>query len=331
MMLVRIIKSWSKPDLLQHSPGGRGIWNGIQFTLDPVPECDYVIVLNHLQEPVTVNVPPGKVWCLVQEPPVPLYRWLQLGFASFDRVYTQDPALGGGKYIHSHGSLPWHVDRTYDWLKASPIPQKTKPLSWVTSNARNKPGHALRMGFLDTVRAAVPFDLFGRGFRPVADKWDALADYRYSIAFENYSGRDYFTEKITDCFLAGAMPLYYGATNLEAYFPPESFIRIDPTDPATPRRIQEIISSDLAEKNRVAILEARRRVLEEHQIFPRISSLILLDQERRESGPPWPRILPSNPSLSGQYLEASAGRRLWINLKVRLRLLKSQENTKRKP
>ena len=31
----------------------------------------------------------------------------------------------------------------------------------------------------------MPFDLFGRGFHPIADKWDGIAPYRYSIAFEN--------------------------------------------------------------------------------------------------------------------------------------------------
>jgi hypothetical protein len=32
------------------------------------------------------------------------------------------------------------------------------------------------------------FDLYGRGFCSIEDKWDGLAPYRYSLAIENFSG-----------------------------------------------------------------------------------------------------------------------------------------------
>ena len=324
MTLVRIVKSWTKPDLLRQTPGGTGTWGDIRFTLDPVERCDYLIALNHLPEDLSIEVPPANVWCFIQEPPVPSYRWLRRGFSSFARVYTPDAALAGSRYIHRHGSLPWHVDRSYDQLHTAPFPEKTKGLSWITSDARNKPGHTLRMDFLDRLRAGVSFDLFGRGFQPIDDKWDGLAPYRYAIAFENHSGPDYWTEKIADCFLAGAMPFYYGATNIADYFPRESYIPIDPRDPATPRRIAEIVASDLAEKNRDAIAEARRRVLEEHQFFPRVAALI--SESRRQSPEPALRRLqlPGNPNLTGYYLAASPLRRLWLDFKFRLHELRSR-------
>jgi len=67
-MLVRIIKNWSDPDLMRQTSGVSGCWEGIRFTCDPVEECDAVIVLNSVPEPVSVRCPPSNVWALMQEP-----------------------------------------------------------------------------------------------------------------------------------------------------------------------------------------------------------------------------------------------------------------------
>jgi hypothetical protein len=280
MTLVRIVKSWSTPDLLRQTPGGAGVWSDVRFTLDPVERCDYLAILNHVPEPITVEVPRQNIWCFIQEPPLPAYRCFEKGFRHYHRVFTQDRRLRGPKFIQSHGSLPWHVGKSYDELAASSLPPKTKTLAWITSNLGAHRGHRLRLQFLERLRSCgVPFDLFGRGFNPVADKWDGLAPYRYAIAVENHAGPDYWTEKIADCFLAGAMPIYFGATNLTSYFPAGSFVWLDIDDPAAPQRVAEIIASDLAEKNHDALREARRRVLDEHNLFPRLARLIAEDRQ----------------------------------------------------
>jgi hypothetical protein len=165
----------------------------------------------------------------------------------------------------------------------------------------------------------VKFDLFGRGFQPVADKWDGLAPYRYSIAVENHSGPDYWTEKIVDCFLAGTMPIYFGATNIADYFPADSFVWLDIDDPNAPRRVAEIVRSDLAERHREAVAEARRRVLEEHNFFPRFAKLI--DEDRRTApSPAAERItLPRVPDLTEYYHKHTPLQRLWLGVLRRMR------------
>ena len=319
MTLVRIIKSWAKPDLLRQTPGCTGIWNDVHFTLAPVSSCDYLIVLNHTPEAITVDVPPGHIWCFVQEPPIPPYRWLRKGFPHYSRVFTQDPRLNQANIIPSHGSLPWHLDHTYDQLKALARPEKTRDLSWITSNYAQYEGHRRRLAFLSRLQAAhVPFDLFGRGFKPLADKWDGIAPYRYCIAVENHSEPNYWTEKIADCFLAWTMPIYFGATNIAEYFPAESFVWIDIEDPDTPRRVAEIARSDLAEKNRDAIAEARRRVLEEHNLFPRVARLIAEDRTVRAAQR---HInLPQVPDLTSYYMENGPLARIWHGLRRRIAL-----------
>jgi hypothetical protein len=144
-------------------------------------------------------------------------------------------------------------------------------------------GHVLRMAFLERLVRDEPklLDLYGRGdfsgphyHGEVEDKWDGLENYRYSLAIENYSGPNYFSEKLTDALLAWCMPIYWGCTNLGEYLPENSFVRIDIEDKNAPERVREIVNSDLREQNLDAIAEARRRLLDEYQIWPTVESAI---------------------------------------------------------
>lgn len=59
---------------------------------------------------------------------------------------------------------------------------------------------------------------------PVDDKLKTIADYRFSICFENLKYPGYVTEKIIDCFTAGVIPIYLGAPDIEKIIPNETFI-----------------------------------------------------------------------------------------------------------
>src|SRR4051812_16709717 len=312
MTLVRIVKSWTSPDLMRQTPGGRGVWGDCQFTFDPVEHCDYLIALNHVPQEMTVEVARSNIWCVVQEPPDPSFEWISKGISHYGRVFTQDANLRGKRITQTHGSLPWHVNRTYDELRAAPPPAKTRDLSWITSNLAANAGHRRRLAFLARLQAArVNFDLFGRGFQPLPDKWDGLAPYRYALAVENHSAPHYWTEKIMDCFLAGTMPIYFGAPNIADYFPRESFVWLDIGDPDAPQQVAEIIRSDRAEKNREALAEARRRVLEVHQFFPRIAGLIAEDRASGRQQTPERIQLPAMPDLTNYYRSHTPCQRLW--------------------
>jgi hypothetical protein len=283
MTLVRIAKNWTDPDLLRQTPGRRGEWDGIRFTLDPVERCDYLVVLNYVDEEVAVECPPGNAWALIQEPPLRLYQAMHAVTAPFARVYTQTAPSGGETVgttlrLPSQPALPWHVDRDYDALVAMEPPEKTRPVSAIASTLAALPGHRARLRFL--ARLDVPeLDRFGRGIRPLADKWDGLAPYRYSLAIENIVTRNYWSEKLADCFLAWTVPIYAGCPNLEEFFPAESFVRIDVDDPDAPRIVAETVRREPSAAQREAVAEARRRVLVEHQLFP-----FLTGEIRRHDG-----------------------------------------------
>ncbi len=277
--LVRIISDWDCSRLLRQTPGGAGVWNGIRFTTDPVHDCDYLVMLNNRKlEPVTARCDPRRVWAIMQEPYVPgLYDWLIEGHEPYARVYTHFSPLSESKYIASQPAMPWEAGLTYDELTAARIPSKDVGVSWIASNLTFLPGHRIRTVLRQALQApqAPPVDLFGRGIRWIPRKWDALAPYRYSLAIENCPGPDLWTEKIADCFLAWTVPLYYGCTNLEEYFPEESFIRVNAADPASViERIRELLARDEWERRLPALEAARRLVLEKYQLFPFLSNII---------------------------------------------------------
>lgn len=59
----------------------------------------------------------------------------------------------------------------------------------------------------------------------VPDKDETLSHYRFCLCFENQLNRPgYMTEKIFDCLVSGAIPIYLGATNIKDHVPKECFI-----------------------------------------------------------------------------------------------------------
>jgi hypothetical protein len=137
------------------------------------------------------------------------------------------------------------------------------------------------MDFYERIRNSPSLRMFGRGFTPIEDKWDGLAPFKYSISYENFSNSHYWTEKVMDCFLAWTMPVYYGCTELENFFPRESFIRLDPAWKNPQERLSEILSSGLWEKNLAAIAEARRRVLDHYNLFEFAAREISAEEHRQ--------------------------------------------------
>lgn len=302
MTLVRIAKDWDWPDLLRQTPGGKGVWDGIRFTLGDDEECDALVVLNNrMKTDVRARCPEGRVWALMQEPHVWGFTdWMAEGHEAFARVYTNYRPSPDRKYLASHPALPWHVDRGFDELVACAVPAKDRTCSWIAGNPRDLPGHMKRLSLLRVLQSGggLDIDFYGRAVRYIEDKWDGLARYRYSIAVENTTWPDYWTEKIADCFLAWTVPIYHGCPNLEKYFPADSFIRIDIERPReTLEAVRRILREDDWERRRAAVEEARRRVLFEYQLFPHVAKLI-----RAEPSEEGEKVLQTVPAYRRSFL-----------------------------
>jgi Glycosyltransferase family 10 (fucosyltransferase) C-term len=58
----------------------------------------------------------------------------------------------------------------------------------------------------------------------VLHKREAISGFKFALCFENCPFPGYVTEKITDCFLAGCIPVYWGPPDIGDFVPPETYI-----------------------------------------------------------------------------------------------------------
>lgn len=253
---------------LRQSPAGDGVWEDVRFLINSTEPTDYCVVFNFVHAPLKVMCRPGNLWLMMQEPPTDFYKPMHSGSDVFDRILTQDTELSGSRYFWTQPANNWHVARSYAELKEMPPGVKCRDVSAVVSDKAMFPGHRERLAFLQRLKCVLPLDHFGRGFVEIADKWDALAPYRYSFTAENFRDPFYWTEKIADCFLARTMPIYCGCTRITEYFPPESMICFDLEDPHAVDLIREAVAGDAWGRNQDALEHARSLVLERYQLLP---------------------------------------------------------------
>ena len=279
-IVVAILHNWGDFALsLRHlTPNGDGVWGNVSFVpYGAVRNPDFVLVLNSIREwRKILRIAPDRLWFACSEASNEVHTLWRAGQGNDSTVVTtartSKDKIGARKYIQSPPITPsWWVHKSYRQLVNSDVILKSRNLSWITSNFNNLQGHRNRLEFLERLRHEVDFDLFGRGFLPLDDKWEGLAPYRYSIAFENTRAQDYFTEKIMDCFVCNTLPIYFGAPNIGKYFPEKSFITLDPNAPNLFKEIREIASSDLWRERLPYILEAKDLVLNKYNMYARLA------------------------------------------------------------
>ena len=73
-----------------------------------------------------------------------------------------------------------------------------------------------------------------------ASKLETIARYKFTLAFENSCCEDYVTEKFYEPLLAGSVPIYLGAPNVEQFAPGEHCF-IDTANFRDPRHLAEYL------------------------------------------------------------------------------------------
>ena len=277
-------------DYLRRFPNREPIWGNCQFIFDP--DCrkyDWLVVYDDLprnRKSEELACSPENTLLLTGEPSSITYYGKSF-LKQFGHVLTsQEPAaLKHPNAIRRQAGLLWYYGGadergTYDSLAATPPPQKSRLLSTVCSTkAMRHTLHSLRLHFTKQLMAELPeLDVFGHGMGKLDNKADAIDPYRYHLVIENHSCPHHWTEKLADAYLGYALPIYFGCTNLDEYFPPESFIMLDIRDlPKSLKTLRDLLASNEYEKRLPAIIEARRRILEDYATFPQLVRLI---QER---------------------------------------------------
>lgn len=170
------------------------------------------------------------------------------------------------------------------------VPEKTADLSAMSSTkAMAHTVHAQRLAFMLALKERLGDDLqlFGRGLRPVDDKAEAMAPYRYHVAVENHVEPGHFTEKLTDCFVAGCLPFYFGDPAYSAVFPADSVVPIDIRDLEGAIKImRDAIASNQFEQRSAVLADARNITLERFNTLRAVANKVegLYDPNARRGG-----------------------------------------------
>lgn len=278
-------------------PIGRQIpsadFKGVQFLINqPVDSCDAWIVYQSLFRPETTCCPPENVILFTYEPPG-LHHYQEAFLNQFAKVVTCHRTIQHPSAIHHHQAQPWlaglgrdsrnnihrsdRVRFSFDDFAAMSPPAKPKLLSILCSNKAMTEGHRRRLAFVEQLRQALgdTVDIYGYGFQPLPDKWDALAPYKYHIVLENSIVEDYWTEKLADAYLGYCFPIVSGCPNLERYFSQDAYATIDISQPDNAiSTIREILSEDIYAKRKNSIQNARNQVLYKYNLFAEIPKLV---------------------------------------------------------
>lgn len=203
--------------------------------------------------------------CESREISIDIYRTISQNHKRFKNkyagIFTCDESLislDSEFFLYSPpgSNLPWTK------TNETKVYHKTKLCSMISSPKARTYGHLKRLEVANELKNKL--DLFGgahgsprigEGSGPSGDWWrsklPALKDYMFSVVFENAVYDKYYTEKITDCFATGTIPIYWGTKKISEDFNPDGIIFYEDFD-----------FDELSEKLYLSKIEAIRDNLE---------------------------------------------------------------------
>lgn len=142
-----------------------------------------------------------------------------------DRDFCRlDPKI---QYHTAGSNLPWIAEEQYG------LHEKTKLCSMFASNKQMVEGHRIRHTYAERLKDKL--DLFGGACgskrlgngKPHPHKAGGLIPYMFSVTMENCRVPLYYTEKITDCFATGTVPVYWGPREIGEIFDSDGILFLD--------------------------------------------------------------------------------------------------------
>ncbi|MFK7840343.1 MAG: FkbM family methyltransferase [Bdellovibrionales bacterium] len=267
------------------------IWGEQTFTFnDNKNNTDFLVVYDEPHATLKTNIPKERRFLFISEPPS--IKNYTLNFLNqFGVIFTPqqiDQLSKDTKQIIGQLALPWHYGvahsdrfgdhKNYDELVALAPPDKINEISTMISSKSMNDRHRQRIQTTQFLKEKLgsQFHLLGRGFKEIDDKAQGIDPYAFHLICENNDIPNFWTEKLADAYLGYAFPVFSGCANLVDYFPEDSFISVDLTNPEqTLKTIKDLLDDpDFYKKRLNAIKESRQRVLNEYNVFAFIHNFI---------------------------------------------------------
>jgi len=154
----------------------------------------------------------------------------------YNKIFTCDRSLlllnSNFKFVPNGSNYPWI--KKENW--SSFIDDKNKICSMFASPKLATPGHVYRHE-IAKIAISKGYDVYGGAHgskRTVTDpqnpwntKIDGMKSYMFNIVIENSVYDDYYTEKLTDCFASGTIPIYSGTDNIPSIFDKNGIIKLE--------------------------------------------------------------------------------------------------------
>jgi hypothetical protein len=197
-------------------------------------ELAYVVVWNKPGCPTKElykKFPQKKLLLFMWEPPS-VIQYTPEQLSHYKRVYTWDDDLVDNKKF-----FKFYYPELKPMMTNLPAFEEKKLVTQISSNKKSKHPNELyseRESVIQFFEDKNDFDFYGfawekKGYKnyrgSIQNKLETLKDYRFNVCYENiHDVKGYITEKIFDSFAAGAIPIYWGASNVTDYIPKNCFI-----------------------------------------------------------------------------------------------------------
>ena len=261
---------------------GNYIWNNIQIVSEE--PCDYYCIINQppsnlkiiLENTIVFNMEPhmDKKSHLWNE------EWMNIDKNKF-KWY--------GSHDKHYNNNEWHISKTYNELKNEEIIKDenlSNILSTVLSDKYNDPGHIKRVDFIKFLQLKndIKVDVFGanrfmwdnyKGSLPYHEKDNALLPYKYIFNVENFQINNYYTEKLIDGILSECLVFYHGCPNIKELIDEKAFVWLELSNfEQDYKLIKKAIEEDWWSERLSYIKQAKTKILDELQFFPRLEKII---------------------------------------------------------
>ncbi len=187
------------------------------------PNEDELVFITDDSMPNSINIIADKIGLLMEPRAInpSIYIWIKENPHHFKRIFTYSKELlsvSDNIFFYPHCGC---------WIKPEDqlVYEKNKLVSIVASNKTQTIGHKFRHEAISIARNnSINLNVFGRGYKPIEYKLEALKDFAYSIVIENSQEDYYFTEKLIDSFVTGTIPIYWGCPSIGDFFNTDGMI-----------------------------------------------------------------------------------------------------------